>query len=111
MTNLEQFAADHIRTFSPDACPEEIRDALQRYVEHGIPTGDCLRAILANDLMQAFARADVYTARAMPSIASYIHNRIPSEAHGSYEAVDQWIRHAKIHRAVDNLQQSFREGE
>ena len=41
--------------------PDNMRDALDRYVKQGIPTGGCLRAILANDLMQAFARAPTLT--------------------------------------------------
>ena len=73
------------------AAMPEWMGALDRYVHHRIPTGGCLRAVLANDLMQAFARADFDTTRAMGTIVRYIYNDIPSACHGSYAAVDAWL--------------------
>lgn len=88
---FEILASQHEATFSPDNCPEHLRAALERYAEHGIPPGDCLRAVLANDLQGAFARADVVTARAMPAIVSYVYNHLPHNSHGSYDIVDQYV--------------------
>jgi hypothetical protein len=89
--DLERLAAEQRAMFHPDSCPAWARDSIDRYVQHGIPTGGCLRAVLSNDLMQAFSRADVETAKAMASIVSYIHNRVPGMAHGSEARVDAWI--------------------
>jgi hypothetical protein len=80
--------------------PEWAQDSLRRYADHGIPTGDCLRAVLANDLMAAFSRADDNTGRYMAEIVAYVYNQLPSNCHGSYEIVDAWLR--KHHERREN---------
>lgn len=85
-----------------DNAPEWAKESLLMYADLGTPTGDCLRAFLANDLMAAVGRADVDTGRRFVAIASFIYNRIPSQSHGSYEAVDAWIlMHRKRREAAD----------
>lgn len=106
--SLEQLRAEHDAVFGESTCPQWVKDSLQRYVEHGIPTGDFLRAVLANDLQGAFGRADVDSARRMAAIAGYIYNRVPRQAfcdghalhvYGSYEDVDDWIAaHLELRR-------------
>lgn len=76
----------------PEAVPARIRRSLDDYAASGLPTGACLRAVLSNDLRQAFARADVEVAAAMPAILAYISSRLPFGSWGSPEAVDAWIR-------------------
>ena len=71
---------------------ESTKNGIDQYVEHGIPTGDFLRAVLANDLMEAFGRADQENRRDLYEIAVYIYNETPSTCHGSYAIVDEWIR-------------------
>ena len=71
------------------------KDALDRYVQDHIPTGGFLRAVLANDLMQALGRADCENRRDIYEICSYIYNEIPSSCHGSYEKVDAWLTKEK----------------
>ena len=66
--------------------------AIERFVEHGIEPGSCTRAILENNLRDAFARADEETREIMFYIVSYCYNEIPSNCWGSREKVDQWIR-------------------
>lgn len=96
---MAQLRAEHESVFDPSHCPDHLREAFERYVTHGIPAGDCLRAVLANDMMGAFQRADVNTARHMAAIVSYVYNVIPQRAYGSYEAVDAWIAaHAEARR-------------
>lgn len=97
---IEQIRREHEAVFSPDSCPQHLRESLERYALHGIPTGDCLRAVLANDLMEAFCRADVETARSMAAIASYVWNRVPRDAWGSYGDVDAWISRHREARAA-----------
>ena len=70
--------------------PEHIAESLERYVQHGIPPGDCLRAILANDLETSFMRADPITTACMRDIVVYLGETVPREIRGSYEAVDGW---------------------
>ena len=74
--------------------PETIA-SLRRYADHGIPTGNFLRAVLANDLMEAMGRADAENRAAIWHICGYVYNEIPSPCHGSYEIVDAWIEKFK----------------
>lgn len=73
------------------------QDEIDRFVAHRIPTGSCVRAILANDLMEAFGRADDRTAVEMKSIVTYIYNKIPGACWGSYGKVDAWLREGSSH--------------
>jgi hypothetical protein len=71
--------------------PDYIKDSLDLYRDHRCPPGDCLRAVLSNDLLGAFSRADPDTAAAMRSIVMYISNDFPARAWGSPEKVEAWI--------------------
>ena len=71
--------------------PEATMGALERYVEHGIPTGSFLRAVLKNDLFDAMGRADIINQHAIHAICMYIYNKIPSTAWGNEERVSAWI--------------------
>ena len=44
-----------------------------------------------NDLFESFGRADEDNQSAMFAIVSHIYNELPSDCHGSYEIVDEWI--------------------
>ena len=39
-------------------CPERYRESFRNYIEGHIPTGDCYKAILSNNLQQSLLRAD-----------------------------------------------------
>jgi len=67
------------------------KNGIDRYVNEHTPTGDFLRAVLANDLREAFARADAENMAALHQIVMYCHNEIPGNCWGSYEAVDAWL--------------------
>ena len=67
------------------------KDSIDRYVKDRIPTGDFLRAVLANDLREAFGRADAENIATMYQIVSYCWNEIPGKCWGSHEKVDSWL--------------------
>ena len=69
----------------------EAIDSIRWYVDHGRPTGGFLRAVLANDLMQAIASGDESSLNNLPAICRYIYNEIPGNVHGSYAAVDAHV--------------------
>lgn len=71
--------------------PEKIKASLDRYVNHGLRTGGFLEAVLSNDLMDAYRRADRDDLVMMPAIVSYIYSDIPSDAHGSRERYEAWL--------------------
>ena len=72
--------------------PEHLEESLTLYAEHGVPTGDFLRACLANDLLEAAGRADGQNIHNLGVIAAYIYNELPRGSHGSREAVDAWLK-------------------
>lgn len=75
-----------------EALPPRIKRALDEYAQHGIRTGDCLYAVLCNDLRGAFSRADPEVTAAMPAIVAYINSVLPCGCWGSVPAVESWIR-------------------
>ncbi|KKL27562.1 hypothetical protein LCGC14_2383940 [marine sediment metagenome] len=68
------------------------KQTIDMYVDQGIPTGSFMHAVLANDLMEAFNRADEQNQNNLQSICSYIQNYIPMQCHGSYKKVAKWIQ-------------------
>jgi len=68
-----------------------IKDSLDRYVSDGVPTGGFLYAVLTNNLMDAFGRADEENRYDLFDICSYVYNKMPGSCWGSKEIVDEWI--------------------
>lgn len=73
--------------------PEHMRDGMRRYIENGIPPGSFQRAVLSNDLMEAFKRADDVNSAAMIDYARFLYNEAPGGCYGSPEHVKGWIAH------------------
>ena len=71
--------------------PPHMRSEIERYVMVGCPMGSFLTAIFANDFMEAAGRADNENRQALFSYARFLHNSVPSQCKGSYDAVEQWI--------------------
>jgi hypothetical protein len=57
--------------------PEDVKDSIDRYVKDGVPLGDFLTAVMANDLMEAFGRADFNNTAFMRDIVAYVYNCTP----------------------------------
>lgn len=94
--DLLALRALHESIYDERQIPKRMRETLDLYAQQGVPPGSCTRAILANDLLEAFGRADIETTIAMPAIAAYVYNRMPRGCHGSYDAVDAWIEHCGL---------------
>ena len=71
--------------------PQLTIDTLKRYTDNRLATGSFLRAVLANDLFEAVARADEMNMQTIPLIVKYIYNELPGGCWGSYEAVDAYL--------------------
>jgi hypothetical protein len=69
----------------------DIKAKLRRYADEHEPTGDFLREVLSNNLMQAVCRADDYNITTLVEICQYVYNEIPSVCHGSPERYKEWI--------------------
>lgn len=75
--------------------PQHMREGIVEYIRVGRPVGDFLTALLSNDLMAAFERADDYNTQAMREWASYLYSyapRYPVPCYGSLEIVENWKR-------------------
>ena len=77
--------------------PRVVCHGLVNYVYAGVPTGGFLRAALANDLLEAFGRADENNRDHLFEIAGVLYNRVPSVIRGSYAIIDLWLA---IHQAL-----------
>jgi hypothetical protein len=71
--------------------PQYTLDSLTRYVEHGIPPGSFLCAVLENNLVRSVGRADRENLAALPEIVKYVYNEIPSNAWGNSKSVSDYI--------------------
>ena len=74
--------------------PSHMHGGIKRYTLQGIPPGSFLEALLSNDLMGAFRRADDENQRAMFGWACFLYNHVPSECYGSPEKYRAWCRKA-----------------
>ena len=75
---------------------QSVKRVLDRYDKDRIPTGGFLRAVLANDLLDAIARGDTENLRDLCEIVCYISVELPVESYGSYKAVAEWLTGKKI---------------
>lgn len=71
--------------------PEGIQRTLDLYVEHRVRPGHFIRAVLENDLREAFKRADDTSREYMFEVVMYCYNDIPADCWGSSRAVGEWL--------------------
>ena len=74
-----------------DAIPEHMMAALRRYVDHHIPPGHFLTAVITNNLSDACSRADDTNLKLLRTYARWFYNKAPSLCHGSPKAYKTWI--------------------
>ena len=74
-----------------ELAPNNLGESFKRYIEQGIPTGSFLRAVLENNLREAFGRADEYNSACMREIVAWLWNEAPADCWGSPEKVKNWI--------------------
>ena len=72
--------------------PEHLRGGVKRYLEHGVPPGDFLTAVLENNLMEAVGRADEHSLAGLKGLCSFLYCDVPRLCRGSSERVEQWIK-------------------
>ena len=77
--------------------PENLRGGMTRYLQHGIEPGSFLRAVLENDLLNAFGRADNENKRNLEEIVRWIYNYAPADSWGSTAKVEAWMnKHSEV---------------
>jgi len=69
-------------------------DGVRRYLEHGIPGGHFLTAVIENNLKEACQRADDHNRRILFEITRWFYNEAPAQSWGSPEEMQDWIKHS-----------------
>lgn len=70
--------------------PLHMQQSIVRYICMGGETGHFLRALLSNDLMRAFDRADETNSDAMRDWVQFLYNYAPTGCWGSVENYEAW---------------------
>jgi len=80
------------------------KEGIDRFAEHGQRPGGFLYAVLTNNLMESFGRADLENRNNMFEIVSYCYNEIAGDCWGSKEKVQAWIdKKQKYNKSKDIL--------
>jgi hypothetical protein len=79
-------------------------EALKRYIDHGIPPGHFLSAVICNDLKEACARADSDNQKALFEITAWLYNYAPANCWGSEARMRIWINSKQ--RTLDGKESS-----
>lgn len=72
--------------------PAHMREGVIRYIDRGIPMGSFGNAVMANNFLEAFSRADLQNLHSMKGWAEFIYLYAPAGCHGSQERVDEWCK-------------------
>ena len=83
--------------------PEKFRHAFARYIEHGMPPGGFLIAVISNDLEGACGRGDDESRTMLFDLVSWLYNWAPSTCWGSEEKFQDWIEHHRKQREAASL--------
>ena len=81
--------------------PSHLIDGLMRYITVGCPLGDFLTAVMENNLMEAFGRADTLSELGMKGLCTFLYNYAPAQCHGSPGKVKAWYEMRLKAREVD----------
>jgi hypothetical protein len=76
--------------------PDHMMRSLRLYIDHGIPVGHFLTAVLENDLFEACGRADDDNINNLPAFVAFLYNEVTPQCYGSREKVRAWL---KMHEA------------
>lgn len=82
-------AKDYV--FAGKTIPLYMCQGLMDYIQKGIMPGHFLTAVLENDLLQAFQRADNTNLETLQVYVAYLYNHAPMTCWGSKENVRTWV--------------------
>jgi hypothetical protein len=86
----EQVRRSHEYVDGLQLLPEHMQAPILRWIEDGGPIGDFLTALLSNNLMEAFGRADDQNTAAMRNWVQFLYNHAPHDCYGSPDIVKAW---------------------
>ena len=72
--------------------PNYMRNGARLYIEEGVRPGSFMTALLSNQLMEAFGRADETNQFAMVTWVRFLYNEAPGGCYGSPQHFENWIK-------------------
>ena len=81
--------------------PEHGRTGMRRYFEQHINPGGFLRALLNNDLLGSFKRADDINLPRIHDYVTFLYAHAPCDSWGSVESVKKWVASSETIQACD----------
>lgn len=92
LDNMWDFTKQEEYSFRGFYIPLRMMDGLDRYINHHIPPGDFLSAVIKNDLRGAVERADDENLTNIPAYVAFLYNEAPGGCCGSEENFKRWIK-------------------
>ena len=90
-------------TTEREACeakiPEPTMETLKAWVDSGRPVGGFTGAVLSNDLLEAFRRADLSNRRCIFDIVYWLENWAPRGSYGYAGVLKEWPEVLRTRRA------------
>lgn len=100
---MEQFIKSNANW---EIIPDYMREGIERWVNHGVPPGHFMQAILKNDLKSACGRADETNKHCLYNYVFFLYNWCPGACWGSPERYQEWFEYHKSLRAANEHQTS-----
>lgn len=90
-------------TIDYSGLPDHLRTSMQSYIEQGVRPGHFLTAVLENNLLESFKRADGTCVARMHRIVTWLYNELPGNVWGSPAMVEAHLqkRHDALHCVCD----------
>lgn len=76
---------------NPELIESRFKEPLDLYAEAYVPTGGFLRAVLENNLLEAFKRADPGALENLPHIVAYAYTELTGACWGDPGTVTKWL--------------------
>lgn len=71
--------------------PEHMKETISKYVEHGVPVGGFLEAVITDNLRDAVFKADSSNLPLLRDYLLFFRWETPPQCHGSVENYKNWI--------------------
>ena len=89
---------EYRRAMQQKGIPAYMHDGVIRFVMQGVAPDQYgfLYAVLSNNLIKAFAKADAANMAALQGWTLLLHNDLPHNCYGSPERVDEWAKYGGL---------------
>lgn len=80
------------KSLADSMVPAHLRDGLLMFISHGVLPGDFLTAVLQNNLLRAFEKADPESEAGLRHIVLWLFNSAPYQCWLNPAAVQAWCK-------------------